>query len=219
MRMKLGFSKCVIYVVHVVTDVDFQPIRIQLLQVDVDINTIEEGSLHRHEFDTTQEMGDHRLSQQVTTVWADQPPLSHLHVYMQLRSPCVQVGWCKFHSMFKRCHHNSLILVATPPELARPFHQVGEKLYRVIWGKQLQEMLLDVPDGSDLKYMPQTWVNELGLRDLGYNEQFLLICREFIFAFDSLTLLSPDNTRGGVVVTGQPGIGTHCILSPCLHWH
>jgi len=80
-------------------------------------------------------------------------------------------------------------------------------------------MLLDVPDGSDLKYMPETLVNELGLRDLGYNERCLLIRHEFIFAFNRLTLLSPDDTRGGVVVTGQPGIGTHCILSPRSHWH
>ena len=121
--------------------------------------------------------------------------------------------------MFERCHHNFLILLATPLQLARQFHQVGERFYQAIWGRQLQEMLLDVPDGGDLKYIPQTSVDELGLRDLGYNERCLLVRHEFISALDHLTSMSSNDRSGGVVVTGQPGIGMHCILSPRSHRH
>jgi len=55
-------------------------------------------------------------------------------------------------------------------------------------------------------------VNELGLKDLGYNEKILLVRHEDISAFNYLTSMSLNDGSGGVIVTGQPGIGANSLL-------
>ena len=109
-------------------------------------------------------------------------------------------------------HSGDVIIIlsfslATPLPPAGGFHQVGERLHQMIWGRDLGEMLLDVPKCGDLRYMPETQVNELGLRHLGYNEKVLLVRHEYLSAFDNLTSISLNDGSGGVIVTGQPGIG------------
>jgi hypothetical protein len=86
---------------------------------------------------------------------------------------------------------------------------VGKRLHRVIWGRDLNAMLLEMADCGGLGYIPEAQVNELGLQDLGYNEKVLLVRHEYISAFDHLTSLSLNDRSGGVIVTGQPGIGTN----------
>jgi hypothetical protein len=80
------------------------------------------------------------------------------------------------------------------------------------WGRDFEEMLLDVPDCGNLRYIPEIQVNKLGLRHLGYGEKVLLQSHEYISAFDHLTSMSLNETTGGVIVTGQPGIGANTSL-------
>jgi hypothetical protein len=77
----------------------------------------------------------------------------------------------------------------------------------VIWGRNFEEMLLDVPNCGGLKYIPETQVNELGLQWLGYSRYDLLIYNDYISAFNHLVSMSVNSTSGGVVVIGQPRIG------------
>jgi len=205
MGMDSCFSKCVIQAFHVVTDVDFQPILIRLLQVDVDFNTIDEDSLRHYNFDTTHKLNCHH--QPLSSVWPVQPPISHLHVYVQS-----SVGPWDLHSTFGRRIIILSFFLATPLQLAERFYQVGERLHRVMWGRDLEDMLLDVPDCGGLRYIPGTQVNKLGLQDLGYNEKVLLVRHEYISAFDQLTSMSLNDRSGGVIVTGQPGIGANSLL-------
>ena len=81
------FSKCVIQAFLVVTDVEFQPILIRFLQVDVDLDPIKEDSLRHYNFDTTHELN--HLHKPLSSVWPVQPPIDHLHVYVR---PCPSVG-------------------------------------------------------------------------------------------------------------------------------
>jgi hypothetical protein len=75
-----------------------------------------------------------------------------------------------------------------------------------MWGKDLEKMLLDVPDCEGLKYLPKAQLDHLQIGFLGYPEQVLLIREEYIFAMNHLTSKSLCE-GGGMVVTGQPGIG------------
>lgn len=77
------FSKCVVQAFRVITDVDLQPILIHFVQVDVDLDSVDQGSLRHHDFDTTHEL-DHRPDQPLSSVWPVQPPINHIHVYVQL---------------------------------------------------------------------------------------------------------------------------------------
>ena len=77
-----------------------------------------------------------------------------------------------------------------------------------MWGRDL-EVLLEMADCGGLKYIPEIQVNELGLQVLGYSEKVLLVRQEYISAFDHLTSMSLNDRSGGVIVTGQPGIGTN----------
>ena len=74
-----------------------------------------------------------------------------------------------------------------------------------MWGKDLEVMLLDVPNFEGVKYLPKAQVDHLQLGILGYPEQVLLIRKEYIFSMNDLTSKSLCKGRG-VVVTGQPGI-------------
>jgi hypothetical protein len=74
-----------------------------------------------------------------------------------------------------------------------------------MWGKDLEEMLLDVPNCGGLKYLPKAQVDHLQMGVLDYPEEVLLICKEYIFAMNNLTSKSLRK-GGGVVVAGQPGI-------------
>ena len=102
--------------------------------------------------------------------------------------------------------------LATPFQLAGPFLQVGKCLHQLTWGRNFEEMLLDLPDCGGLRYIPEIQVNKLGLRHLGYGEKVLLESHEYISAFDHLTSMSLNEATGGVIVTGQPGIGANSSL-------
>ncbi|KAI0245653.1 hypothetical protein BJV78DRAFT_1287359 [Lactifluus subvellereus] len=87
--------------------------------------------------------------------------------------------------------------------------RAARKLYDTLWGKDLNVILLDVPNGNGLKYVPRSQVEDLELHHLEYPEYALLIRKEYIFAFDEL---ETRPRKGGVVVSGQPGIGKSTFL-------
>lgn len=84
-------------------------------------------------------------------------------------------------------------------------------MYNALWGKSLDQILRKTttgPAGMSLQYMPKDSVVQLNLLLLNYQEDVLLIRKEYITAFDALVSRSTGQERGGgVVVLGQPGIG------------
>lgn len=77
-------------------------------------------------------------------------------------------------------------------------------------------MLLDVPAKGckGLKYLPNTKVDELQLHTLGYNEEVLLVREEYLIALGALGIKS--GTGGGMVITGQPGIGMEFLWATVI---
>jgi hypothetical protein len=88
-----------------------------------------------------------------------------------------------------------------------------QKVYDALWKKPLDLMLRDVvtPAEKGLKYVPSDILETLGLFHMMFREYVLLIRDEYITAFCTLHSWSSGNQSGlgGVVVTGQPGIGAY----------
>jgi hypothetical protein len=60
-------------------------------------------------------------------------------------------------------------------------------------------------------YLTKQKIDELGLRRLDYDGKALLVRKDYEIAYGDLENYSATSTRsGGVVVTGQPGIGAVC---------
>jgi len=133
--------------------------------------------------------------------------LQHVYVW-----PHSSVGQWNLHSMVVQYIILVLFCLVTPFLLAMQFHQVGEQLYQVMWGRDLKGMLLDIANCGGLRYILETQVNKLGIQDLGYNEKVLLVCHEYISAFNQLTSMSLNDRSRVVIVTGQPGIGANSLL-------
>jgi len=77
-----------------------------------------------------------------------------------------------------------------------------------LWGQKFH-VLKSPPfgDEGELEYLAAEEINRLKLLDLEYGEDVLLFRREYITAYESLG--SPTNTKRGVVIIGQPGIGVY----------
>ncbi|KAH9177660.1 hypothetical protein EDB89DRAFT_2064625 [Lactarius sanguifluus] len=96
-----------------------------------------------------------------------------------------------------------------------PKVRVAEKLYETLWGEDLNVILEEISDGGNTwKYVPKTRIDHLKMRELGYKEtRGLLVRPEYNVTFD---VLQQDHSIaedcGGVIVTGQPGIGKTCFL-------
>jgi hypothetical protein len=86
-------------------------------------------------------------------------------------------------------------------------------VYYKFWGEGLGKILQPVP-GCDLKYLPEEHISSLKLKRLSFDESVLLVREEYEVAFTYLQSQEEMEARfsGGMVVTGQPGIGMH--LSP-----
>ncbi|KAH9072364.1 hypothetical protein EDB83DRAFT_2289207 [Lactarius deliciosus] len=97
-----------------------------------------------------------------------------------------------------------------------PEVRVAERLYETLWGEDLNVILEEISgvDGTTWKYVPKTHIGSL--QKLGYTESCGLLLRpEYDIAFR--TICEDHKTAkarqcGGVVVTGQPGIGKTCFL-------
>jgi hypothetical protein len=87
--------------------------------------------------------------------------------------------------------------------------EAAKNLYLAMWGSNLEERLLNVAGCAGLKYLPPTEVKTLQLRALGCDVNAILFREEYPFTLKRLQDRRPN--LGGVVVTGQPGIGTSLL--------
>jgi hypothetical protein len=90
-------------------------------------------------------------------------------------------------------------------------------VYYKFWGSNLDDILDPVgPDCGKLKYFSQNQIGRLNLKPLRYLKEALLVRDEYEVVYEDLCSYK-DKARlrgGGVVVTGQPGIGM--LLLPTL---
>jgi hypothetical protein len=101
-----------------------------------------------------------------------------------------------------------------------------QAVYATFWKKPFESFLDDAPasDGEILKHISPATVQKLQLGDasMKYDENVLLIRNEFLSAFDTLESWWNSNKKkggvGGVVVTGQPGIG-ECYFFLLALWY
>jgi hypothetical protein len=77
-----------------------------------------------------------------------------------------------------------------------------------MWQHDLSR-LLKVDKRNSFKYLPTTKVQSLGLQVLECEADAILIHKKYIFTLKRLKECQPN--IGGVVVTGQPGIGTSLL--------
>ena len=92
------------------------------------------------------------------------------------------------------------------------------RLYYDVWGVELDDLLASVPDNPNLKYLPNAKILDY-LKPFRYPEDVLLVRQEYKFAFDDFKKSIENHSSiksGGVVVTGQPGLGTHLSLTAVL---
>ena len=75
-----------------------------------------------------------------------------------------------------------------------------------MWLNDLEEKLLKVDKCEDLKYLPPTEVENLQLNELGCEADAILVHEEYLLTFKELEMYRPN--IGGIILTGQPGIGT-----------
>ena len=86
-------------------------------------------------------------------------------------------------------------------------------MYRKVWGHKLDDIFQAVPGQGDYKHLSTQKIHDLGLRALFYEANVLLVRKEFEISYEELEKYKAGPYEsGGVVVTGQPGIGLH--LSP-----
>ncbi|KAF8485949.1 hypothetical protein DFH94DRAFT_709173 [Russula ochroleuca] len=86
-----------------------------------------------------------------------------------------------------------------------------------LWGKSLDVILEKISvEGDDWEYVPEKWIEDMDMAELGYTEkQGLLVRPEYKVALESDAFNYEISTKGGcggISVTGQPGIGKSCFL-------
>ena len=92
--------------------------------------------------------------------------------------------------------------------------RVAAKLKKTLWGKDFKSILEEISvNGTTWKYVPKRWTDSMEIWELGYRERAgLLVRSEYDTAYKSKTFnceISMAQNHGGVVVSGQPGIGVH----------
>lgn len=89
-----------------------------------------------------------------------------------------------------------------------------QTLYRALWAKPLDPILQNAPaiaGAPALQHIPLSVLKELGLIPLmNFPEEVLLIREEYDTALNTFQDWSQKG-GGGVVVTGQPGIGARYL--------
>jgi hypothetical protein len=92
-------------------------------------------------------------------------------------------------------------------------------VYDQFWGKDFDQVLQPVPNCGNSKYLAKQQIDSLGVRRLRYPEDVLLVREEYTVAYSALQLYKKEDASqllhtkrsGGVVVTGQPGIGMNLM--------
>jgi hypothetical protein len=96
--------------------------------------------------------------------------------------------------------------------------RAAENLKKTLWGKELALILEEISvNGTTWKYVPKHWINSLKMRELGYREPGGLLVRSEYDVALRMEIFDREiamKTRcGGVIVTGQAGIGV--LSSTC----
>lgn len=76
------------------------------------------------------------------------------------------------------------------------------------WGKDLDELLESVPGRDNLKYLTKEQTDPLRT-GLYYREEVLLVRKDYDVTYHYIMSYKKNPRTGGMVVTGQPGIGMH----------
>ena len=84
-------------------------------------------------------------------------------------------------------------------------YDAANNLHNVMWKNTLEERLQDVGNCEGYKYLPQ--VDDLRPRALGCDADVILWRNEYLFTLEKLKEFRAKFGVGGVLVTGQPGIG------------
>jgi hypothetical protein len=82
--------------------------------------------------------------------------------------------------------------------------KAARTLYNAMWGKSFRGIL---KTHGTSNYVPSIKLKELELSRLGFSETVLLLCQEYIKAFNTLHLESSMGDDDNVIITGHPGIG------------
>jgi hypothetical protein len=98
--------------------------------------------------------------------------------------------------------------------------QIAQGIYHTLWGKPLDDFLCEAStdvEGTSVhyQYYTQALIEASQLSHLKFQEKVLLIREEYVSLYELLQ--SSHRQRGGVIVTGQPGIGEH--PSPAILAH
>ena len=100
--------------------------------------------------------------------------------------------------------------------------QPFQTVYTALWKKSLDSILDDTPandSGQVLKYVPAAAIQRLQLGHMKYIEDVLLFRKEYDTAFNTLeSWWKCSQKGGGVIVTGQPGIGA-CYSFLLVLWY
>jgi hypothetical protein len=102
---------------------------------------------------------------------------------------------------------------------------MAQKIYTTLWNKPLNPYISNSSiklDGTvvSYRYFEQILISRLGLSRLRFMEDILLIRDEYTVAYESMQSSYKDGHKnsGGVVVTGQPGIGERRSSTSAMCW-
>jgi hypothetical protein len=93
--------------------------------------------------------------------------------------------------------------------------EAAHVVYHQFWGNDINELLQPVPGYPDVKYLPTKYTAPLR-SSLLYGPVILLVREEYKTLYNNIWSYKKFPERGGVVVSGQPGIGMHILLTGLL---
>ncbi|KAH9030506.1 hypothetical protein EDB85DRAFT_2146652 [Lactarius pseudohatsudake] len=175
---------------------------IHLLKVNVDSNSPRLPLLRCNRGDDgVEEISE---KQTISEIWRRQPPTHRIHIFVAFSN--------------RESPVSPLLFIALqdgdsfPQSLKDPekFWKPPTSCTIKFGGKGIEKLLQHVPDHGEFQYLKKGQIDSLGLSALLYDESALLIRKEYKAIHDDLRSYERDPTSrgGGVVVTGQPGIGT-----------
>src|SRR6266404_10010545 len=92
--------------------------------------------------------------------------------------------------------------------------EAANLVYHEFWGNDLGTLLQPVPDCRNFEYLTKEVVISLHLSKLLYPGTTLLVHTEYEAVYNDLQQYNVlSESKGGVVVMGQPGIGTCPLLA------
>ncbi|KAH9064626.1 hypothetical protein EDB87DRAFT_1598434 [Lactarius vividus] len=126
--------------------------------------------------------------QTINETWREPPPARRIHIFVRFTD------------------------LPEEMELRRGALRAAHRVYYRFWGKDLNNLLQPVRD-SNFQFLSEEQIDYLGLRaHFLYDEAVLLVRKEYKIAYPILQSYKKTPRSGGVVVTGQPGIGKTCFL-------